>query len=466
MAAAPDPSAATAAPVIQGGGFDAALDQRRLTGYQVMIIAVCAGVAVVDGFDNQVIALAAPEIALDFGVPAASFGTVFGSGLLGGLIGAVVSGMIGDRIGRKPTLLVSLAVMALASLGTPFVGAVGPLIAVRFLTGLGLGGALPSIIAITSEYARPRSRAATVALMFSGYPAGAVIGGLLATVLIPALGWTSVFWVGGTAPLVLIALIASVVPESVRFLSMRPDRAPLTKVLRRLGLPGPLAAEIVPAPAEQRSPLLSLFTRGRALGTVLLWVVLLLSLLISYFLLSWIPIIARQNGIDARSAILGAVMVNLGSIVGSAALGRVGARIGTWVVILGGYVLGAIAIAAIGASGPTAAILLVTTFLAGLFTIGAQLLTVALCATFYDDFLRATGVGSAVGIARIGAIIGPVLGGVLLAAGTPTPTIFLLIGGISLVCALAVAVLGTVVLPRRARSAAAVRGRADLDQPV
>lgn len=446
MGAEPDLPGATLA---QAGRFDELLERRGLTGYQILIISVCAAGAMIDGFDNQVIALAAPEIAVAFGVRASAFGAVFGSGLLGGLVGAVTSGVIGDRVGRKPTLLVALAVMALASLATPFVTALGPLTAVRFLTGLGLGGALPSIIAITSEYARPRSRAATVALMFSGYPAGAVVGGVVSTVLIPGLGWTSVFWIGGAAPLVLIALIAAVVPESVRFLAVRSDKRPLAGVLRRLGLPEGAASGIAPAPAGQRSPLVGLFTHGRAWGTLLLWAILLLSLLISYFLVNWIPIIARQNGIDARSAILGAVMVNLGSVIGSVVLGRIGARVGTWIVILGGYVLGAVAIALIGTSGHAAALLLLTTFFAGLFTIGAQLLTVALCATFYDDSLRATGVGSAVGIGRIGAIVGPVLGGVLLAAGTSTPAIFLLIGGISLVCAMAVAVLGVVVLPRR-----------------
>lgn len=449
MTAAPSRTAAQS-------DFDDLLAPHRITAFQVGIIAVCAGAALVDGFDFQAISVAAPYIAPDFGVQVTSFGPVFGVGLLGGLVGAVLTGTLGDRVGRRPALLAALAVMAIGTLLTPLVHTVGPLIALRFVSGLGLGGALPSVIALTGEYTRPRSRAPIVAMMFSGYPLGALISGLLANVLIPRFGWTSLFWVGGIIPVVLIVLTLAFLPESPRFLAMRQDKAPLERVLRRLHLPVDRATSLRPAAAEQRSPLAGLFTHGRALGTVLLWVILALSLLISYFLLSWIPIIARQNGIAPGVATLGVVMVNLGSIVGSFALGRLGLRFGTWVAILVGYGLGTIAIAAIGGSGSSAPLLIVTTLLSGFLTVGAQLLAVALCSTFYDESLRATGVGAAVGVGRVGAIIGPVLGGVLLQAQVPTPAIFAIIAAVSLVCAIGTAVLGVAVLRRRRTNASPV----------
>lgn len=447
--------AAPAAGLAEARSFDSLLDGRRIASLQVFIIVICAIVSMVDGFDTQSIALAAPTIAKDFGVAASSFGPIFGIGLFGGLVGAIIGGLLGDRFGRKPVLIASIAVVAIGSLITPFTTAATALFFVRFMTGLGLGGALPGVISLTGEYAPLRRRAATVALMFCGFPLGAVVGGLASSVLIPKFGWHSVFWVGGIVPVILIPIVALAVPESVRFLAKRTDKSGLTRVLARMKLDPTLAPTVAPAPDEARAPLPSLFTQGRAVGTVMLWIILLLSLLMTYFLTNWIPIIATQNGLVARVAILGAVMLNLGSIIGSIVLGRfVRKRPAATIVV--GYVVGAIAVVAIGQAAHSAPGLLITCFLAGFFGIGAQLCTVGLCATFYSDALRATGVGSAVGVARLGAILGPVVGGILLAGGVATPLIFVIIGIVSLVAGLAMLIMGLTVLRKRGVAAAEI----------
>jgi AAHS family 4-hydroxybenzoate transporter-like MFS transporter len=412
--------------------FDSLLEGRKVGGFQVLVIILCALVSMVDGFDTQSIAFAAPGIAKAFDTPIADFGPVFGIGLLGGLIGAVISGVVGDRNGRKPILVISLAIVAVASLATPFTDSTVTLTIARF---------------VTSEYAPVRRRAAIVALMFCGFPLGAVVGGIASANLIPKFGWTSVFWAGGIAAVVIVIVVAFALPESVRFLAARTDKKPLASVLGRMKLDVASASQITPAPAEARAPLPSLFTNGRAVGTVMLWIILLLSLLMTYFLTNWIPIIASQDGLDARTGIIGAVMLNLGSIIGSIVLGRfVRARPALTIAI--GYVVGAVAIVGIGQLGHTAPGLFVTCFLAGFFAIGAQLCTVGVCATFYSDALRATGVGAAVGVSRLGAIIGPVLGGVLIAAGVTTPIVFVVIGVVSFVAAIAMVVMGLTALRR------------------
>lgn len=435
-------------------GFDSVLDSTRLGGFRLGVIVSCALVAMIDGFDTQAIGLVAPDIAADWGVNAATFGVVFGIGLFGGLTGAFLFGLTSDRYGRRPNLLVAVGLFGVVTLLTPLVDSVPQLLAVRFVTGLGLGGALPGIIALTSEYTPARMRATVVGLMFCGFPLGAVLGGLVAARLIPVLGWPAVFYVGGGLPLLLLPVLALRLPESARFLAMAGDHARLGRILRRMG--SPVRPEDIRAEsAATRSPMASLFTEGRAAGTLLIWLVMFLSLLLAYLLVNWIPIVARQTGVGAASAILGVAALNLGGILGCVALGRLADRSRRPTVVLAvAYALGGLAIAGIGRSGGSGGTLLLACFVAGLLSIGAQLCTVALIAGFYDTALRATGVGSSVGVGRVGGIVGPVLGGLLVGAGMGAPGLFLLTGLASLGAAATLFALGRVRASRRAPATA------------
>ena len=217
--------------------FDVAalIDKGPLGLYRILIVATCCAVAMIDGFDTQSIAFVAPEIASAWHVPAAQFGPVFAIGLFGGLLGAVILGAVGDRYGRKLVLLPAMALFAIASLATVTADGVTSLLVFRLVTGFGLGGAIPGVIAITSEYAPSRRRATIVTLMFCGFPLGAVLGGAMSARLIPAYGWHAVFYAGGILPLVLLPLVWLFVPESIRFLvHRRADPAATARVLRRI----------------------------------------------------------------------------------------------------------------------------------------------------------------------------------------------------------------------------------------
>jgi MFS transporter, AAHS family, 4-hydroxybenzoate transporter len=435
--------------------LESIVDAAGLSPRQVLIIVLCSLVVMVDGFNTQSIAFAAPAIVAAWRVPAASFGVVFAAGLLGSLFGALAFGVLADRLGRKPCLVAAVLLFAAVNLIAPFTTSVGALTAVRLVSGFGLGGALPITLSLTSEYAPARMRTTLVALMFCGFPLGAVLGGAGSAKLIPALGWASVFYAGGLVPIALLPFVIGWIPESIRFLSLRQARSRIERVLRRMHWLELWNGQLMPADTPMRSPVAALFAAGRAPATLLLWVTLFLSLLLTYFLVNWIPLIARSAGYDMTTAVLGVAALNLGAVAGCLLIGWLADRYGRLTRLLGvAFVLGAVAIGLIGASGRSSLWLLTAAFLSGACSLGAQMCTVVYCANFYDTALRSTGVGWAIGIGRIGSIVGPAMGGILIAAGVTAGTLFVLIGSMSVGSGVAVLALGRCAGGRRAAALA------------
>jgi MFS transporter, AAHS family, 4-hydroxybenzoate transporter len=399
---------------IPGIGAAAPAGEAATGALQRRAIGLCALVAILDGFDTQSIAFVAPVILKQWGLEAASFGPVFAAGLLGLMLGALAFSPIADRTGRKSVIVVSTAWFGVFSLATAYAASPGELLAYRFLTGLGLGGAMPNIIALTSECAPERLRATLVTVMFCGFPLGAVLGGLLSAKLIAAFGWPSVFLLGGVLPLVLVPVLLAWMPESLRFLA-RKQAEPLAGV-----------------------PVRQLFTGGRAAGTVLLWIVFFANLLLLYFLINWLPTVLQRSGLPLERAIIGTVVLNAGGIAGGILLGWLVDKRGPYGVLLAAYVLGALCVAAIGSAPAAVAGVIAIVFFAGFFIIGSQFCMNALAAGAYPTAARATGVGWALGVGRIGSIIGPVVGGMLLSLGWEPGTLFLVAAGPAAVSAVAV----------------------------
>jgi MFS transporter, AAHS family, 4-hydroxybenzoate transporter len=389
-----------------------------------------------------VIGMVAPAIAASWRVTPASFGAVFGLGLFGGLIGALTLGSAGDRLGRKPVLLGSILLFAVVSLLTPLTSGLPALSAVRLVAGFGMGGALPGLIAVTSEYSPKSVRANITALMFCGFPLGSVLAGVVSAQMVPRFGWPSVFYVGSIVPLGLLPVFGWVVPESARFLALRGNRDRVEQILARMNGSVRWNGKVGRVPDTRRSPVARLFAEGRALGTALFWAVLFLSLLLTVFMVSWLPLVAHAAGIDIRSAVLAVSAWNVGGIFGCYVIGRFSKRWGPVKPIAMAYALGSLGVAMIGFAGHSGPLLLISTFVAGMFTVGAQMCAIGLAANFYDTSLRATGVGWALGSGRVGAVVGPVIGGGLIAAGLSTPALFIVAGLVSLAAALSVFGLG------------------------
>jgi AAHS family 4-hydroxybenzoate transporter-like MFS transporter len=309
---------------------------------------------------------------------------------------------------------------------------------VRLITGFGLGGALPIIISITSEFSPKRYRTNIVAMMFCGFPLGSAIGGIISAQLIPAFGWKSLFYVGGVFPLVLLPIIIGLVPESVRYLAVKGKTAGVERVFRKMGCQVAWDGVVSRTSAASAPSVRNLFAGGRAGRTLLIWLTLFLSLLLTVFLVNWMPLLARQSGLGLKTAVLAVTALNLGGIVGGFVIGRLCDRLSSAKPIAAAYGLGAVAIALIGLTGQSSELLLTAAFVAGLFTVGAQMSAIALSSHLYETSLRSTGVGWAFGVGRIGAVIGPVAGGILIGAHIPIPVLFVIAGVVALGAALAV----------------------------
>jgi AAHS family 4-hydroxybenzoate transporter-like MFS transporter len=434
------------------------IDQHPVGAFQIKLLLTCAAVLLLDGFDTTAIGFVAPSLAKEWGLTKAALGPVFSAGLFGLMIGALTLGPLADRIGRKKIIICSTLAFGIGTLATAFVRDVNSLLIIRFLTGLGLGGAMPNTIAMTSEFNPQRRRATMVMIMFCGFSLGAALGGLLAAVLIPQFGWRSVFIVGGAAPLVLVPILALRLPESVRFLALT-GRANgrvaelLTLINARAAFP-PATQFVVHEPVLAGMPVQHLFREKRTLPTLLLWVVFFMSLLDLYFLTNWLPTVLNDLGASvSASAVIGS-MLQVGGVVGALALGSVIDRFSFRALALV-YFIAVFAIAAIGQLGHSTIFVTMAIFVAGFCMVGGQIAANALAAAFYPTAVRATGVGWALGIGRAGSIIGPLVGGVLMTAKWSTGSIFMTAASAALCAALAAFTLS------RLTSMGVSRGTAD-----
>jgi len=422
------------------------IEQRPLGAYQIRTAVLCGVVLILDGFDSQAINYIAPSVADSLHVAVKNFGPIFSAGLFGLMIGALMSGPIADRWGRKWPVVLSTLSFAAFSLVTVHVASFHELLILRFLTGLGLGGAMPNVVALASEFVPRRILPHVVTLLFVGMPLGGVICGFLSAALIPRWGWQSVLYVGGTIPLAIALLLFAGLPESIQFLALSAKNP--EKVSKTLGRIAPEYASVAlrPTPRDPRHtgvPVIHLFTEERAFGTLLLWIPYFMNLLIIYFIGSWLPALLRQVGMSTAAGATATAFFSFGGAFGCLFEGWLIKRRGAYAVLLAEFGLAVAFIAALSKIPNSFALMLTVTFVAGLMVIGAQAGLNALAANFYPTAVRSTGVGVARGVGRIGSIVGPLMGGWFLKAGW-TPGQILLFGTVAAACAFVAILLSRV----------------------
>jgi AAHS family 4-hydroxybenzoate transporter-like MFS transporter len=310
------------------------------------------------------------------------------------------------------------------------------LLACRFLTGLGLGGALSNSVALMSEYAPKRLLAVIVSMMFCGMPAGAVLATRVSAVMLPRWGWQSVFYAGGVLPLTLTALLIAILPESVRYLEVSgANERRISRILARI------SPELAGAPfsrsdrqdQRRKAPVVNLFTEGRAAGTILLWIPYFMNLLMLYFVVFWLPALLRETGNPVSAGATAIMLFSVGGIAGSFVEGNLMNRWGQFNVLLAEFLCTTLLIASLAYSN-SLPLTMAITFVLGFVVQGAQGGLSAVAATFYPISIRSTGIGWCLGIGRIGSIVGPMIGGIMLKLNW-TPREILLAGSIPAVCA-------------------------------
>ncbi|GEL23720.1 MFS transporter [Pseudonocardia sulfidoxydans NBRC 16205] len=431
------------------------IDESPWSPLQKRVAAICFCLALLEGFDSQAMGYAAPKVAQEFGLGPAGLSVVFTVGLLGMFLGSGAFGLIADRVGRRRVVLAGTALFGVFTLLIAVFGNnVETLAALRFVAGIGMGGTIAVQVALVAEYTPARIRSTVIMVLVGALGLGSFVGGLLATAMLPSLGWRSIFVVGGALPIVLVAWMLPGLPDSIRFLiaSGRHDRA--RTLLRRVApqaMTDEKATLMLPEVRAHRSPVATLFTERRAMATTLVWIAFFMNFLAVYLLLSWLPVLFGQAGLSPQMATAATATFTLGGFVGAIVLGLlVDRRAHSSRTLAIGY-LGA-AVFAVVASLTTdqPAILFVAIFFAGFGVIGCQGGLSAAAASMYPTSARGTGVGWATGFGRLGSILGPTLGGALLASGLAATSVIAVAAVPVALAAVAVGPLGLVNSRREA----------------
>jgi len=395
------------------------IDHQKLGGLQLRMFLLGAIAMCVDGFDLQVLGFAAPAATRGLGLAPGALGIAFAATGFGTLLGNLAFAPLSDHIGRKPVILICLAFFGFCSLATAAAGSLVALAWLRFATGLGLGGLMPTMCAVVAEYTPRRLRVTFLGLIWLGFGIGAGSGGVVTALILRDYSWQGVFVFGSLLPFLLIPVMAWFLPESLQTLVRR--NAPhkrLSRIATRLKLLSQSAEPSAFLTSEQKEkgvPVTLLFRDGRARLTILLWVAFFSCLMTNYFLSSWLPTIVSNAGVSEETAIVISGLLHLGAFINALIILPSCERFKIcFEFLVVAFFIGALGTAAIGLAGGDPLTVTIAIIAAGLFVFGAQTMLNAIAASVYPSAMRSTGSGWALGIGRIGQIIGPWIGGYLL----------------------------------------------------
>ena len=391
------------------------IDKAKISPFHWRILFWCTLIIIFDGYDLVIYGVVLPILMQQWQLDPVTAGALGSTALFGMMIGAILLGTLSDRFGRKKMIVLCIVLFSGFTALNGFAQTPLQFGVMRFIAGLGIGGVMPNVVALMSEYSPRRIRSTLVAVMFSGYAIGGMLSAVLGIWIVPQFGWQVMFYLA-VIPLLLLPLIWTQLPDSVAFLVRQGKIAEARKVLAALtGKPLPDDAELaVHQPQKTEQSLAALFSNNRALSTLMFFQAFFMCLLMVYGLGSWLPKLMTMAGYGFGSSLMFLLFLNIGGIIGAIGGGWLSDRFHPRPVLMLFFTLAAVSLALLGFKSHVAVLYFLVT-VAGATTIGSQILLYAYVAQFYPTAIRSTALGWSSGVGRIGAILGPVLGGALLA---------------------------------------------------
>jgi len=399
---------------------------------QIKAITICFIINMLDGFDVLAIAFAASGISAEWGIGAAEIGFMLSSGLIGMVFGSLFLAPFADRIGRRATILACLVVITIGMFGSAFSADMPQMIMSRFITGLGIGGMLASINTMVAEYSPRKWRALSVSILHTGYPIGAVIGGIISVYLVSLYDWRAIFFFGAIMSSIMIPIVWIGLPESLTFLLEKRPKGALKKInlLRvRMGqsLLNSFDDKAVPARTKVTS-VFAMFSPELRARTLSLWICFFMVMFTFYFLLSWTPKIMGGLGASETGGIGSGVLMNIGGIFGALILGYIATKTSPLKTISAYMLLCVATMIGFGVVATELNILLAFVFFMGFFVFGSMIGIYTQVADIFPALIRTTGTGWAIGIGRLGAVMGPITAGLLIESGWERLELFAILG--------------------------------------
>lgn len=405
------------------------VDNAKFTPFHWGVLIWCLLIIVFDGYDLVIYGVALPLLMQEWGLTAVQAGLLASTALFGMMFGAMCFGTLSDKLGRKKTIMICVSIFSGFTVLGAFASSPTEFGILRFLAGLGIGGVMPNVVALMTEYAPKKIRSTLVALMFSGYAIGGMTSALLGAWLVTDYGWKIMFYIAGF-PLLALPLIWKFLPESLMFLTKKGETTKVREIVAKIAPEQQPTAETTfvlnEATAGDEAPLRALFQQGRTFSTLMFWLAFFMCLLMVYALGSWLPKLMIQAGYSLGASMMFLFALNIGGMVGAIGGGVLADRFHLKPVLSIMFAVGALALIFLGFNSPQA-VLYTLIAIAGAATIGSQILLYTFVAQFYPAAVRSTGMGWASGIGRIGAIVGPVLTGALLTFELPHQMNFMVI---------------------------------------